>query len=100
MPRGAGNGRPNLKISGGQELSALTRRFWPRPLDLDARHLVDDELHRLEAQCCRSNDGNENKRFLTGIKNTVDFSAMGYQHISLGDGNRLSVSTKAVLAAT
>lgn len=25
---------------------------------------------------------------------------MGYQHISLGDGNRLPVCTKAVLAAT
>lgn len=100
MPRGAGNGRPNLKISGGQEQSALTRRLWPQPLDLDARHLVDDELHRLEAQCCGRNDGNEDKRFLTGVKNTVDFPAMGYQHISLGDGNRLSISTKAVLAAT
>jgi hypothetical protein len=34
------------------------------------------------------------------IKYTVNFSAMGYQHISFGDGNRLPVGTDAVLAAT
>ncbi len=62
--------------------------------------VTHDELQRLKARCGRSNDGNENKWFLTGVKNTVDFSAMGYQHISLGNGNRFPARTKAVLTAT
>ena len=69
-------------------------------MDLDVRHLAHDELHRLEAQCCGRDGLNEDKRFLPGVKYTVNFSAMGYQHISFGDGNRLPVGTDAVLAAT
>jgi len=30
----------------------------------------------------------------------MNFSAMGYQHISLGDGNRLPSGTNEILAAT
>jgi hypothetical protein len=30
--------RPNAKISGGQELEAVTRYIWARPLNLDVRH--------------------------------------------------------------
>jgi len=30
----------------------------------------------------------------------MNFSAMGYQHVSLGDGNRLPIRTNEILAAT
>jgi hypothetical protein len=59
-----------------------------------------DELHRLEARCCGRDGLNEDKRFLPGIRYTVNFLAMGYQHISIGDGNRHPVGTGTVLAAT
>jgi len=59
-----------------------------------------DDLHRLKARCCRRDNGNENKRFLTGVQHTMNFSAMGYQHISLGNGNRLASGTNEILAAT
>ncbi len=72
----------------------------PLHLNVKATNHAHDELHRLEARCCWRDDRNEDKRFLPGIKHTMNFSAMGYQHISLGDGNGLPVRTDAVLAAT
>ena len=72
----------------------------PLHLNVETTHLALDELYRLEARCCWRDDRNEDKRFLPGVKHTVNFSAMGYKHISLGDGNGLPVRTDAVLAAT
>ena len=72
----------------------------PLYLNVETTHLAHDELQRLEARCCGRDDRNEDKWFFPGVMHTVNFSAMGYQHISLGDGNALPVRTDAVLAAT